>query len=90
MQPVTGNGGDGYEEAPIPRRGAPDDDAWVRMPGWPSRDTFERRDREYKPWGEIEAEAEEAEAKALETICIWCGKDCGTLEQLEVHEDECA
>jgi hypothetical protein len=42
--------------------------------------------RSYLPWPDIEKKYPDP----ADTICIWCGHQCGTPEALEEHEDACA
>jgi hypothetical protein len=50
--------------------------------------------RQYKPWVLIEQDAGGPGYNVLwgdpDTVCIWCGEQCLTLEKLEEHEDACA
>lgn len=64
-----------------------------QFPGMPSH--VGPRPMAYRPWEEIEAEPKkgqisQAEVKKYETVCIWCGITCASIEELEAHEDDCA
>jgi hypothetical protein len=46
--------------------------------------------REYRPWTEIEGDLLDPRvAEKYETVCIWCGITCVSIEALEEHEETC-
>lgn len=45
---------------------------------------------QYVSWEDIEADKFDPRlGNKYETVCIWCGVTCVSVEALEEHEDEC-
>ena len=43
-----------------------------------------------RKWTDIEADRDhQSEAKQYETVCIWCGITCASIDELEEHEADC-
>lgn len=45
-----------------------------------------------RPWAAVEEAAKlptQAEIEKYETVCIWCGITCSSIEELEEHEADC-
>ena len=87
--PPTGLGLNPGPPRPIPFQGRLFEKDTGRT--YQSNSTNQERGPLYRAWTEVEEAAAIAEyGGPSETICIWCGQQCHSLEALEGHEEECA